>query len=239
VQLFAAMLHGHGMVLAQRKVDHTTNEITQFRPLLDDLDLRGVVVTADALHTQTDHAHYLIQDKHADYLFTVKANQPSLQATIDRLPPDAFSPSAHPDRPWPWAHRAPNDPGERPTPSGQLPSRRPTAGHRPVRARPGRQLPLGGDRLRRDQPQPRPGRPARLLALVRGQWEIENRLHWVRDVTFDEDRSQVRTGHAPRVMATLRNLAISVLRRAGATNIAAGLRWAGRNPTRALGLLGL
>jgi hypothetical protein len=81
--------------------------------------------------------------------------------------------------------------------------------------------------------------PARLLALVRGQWEIENRLHWVRDVTFDEDRSQVRTGHAPRVMATLRNLAISVLRRAGATNIAAGLRWAGRNPTRALGLLGL
>ena len=81
--------------------------------------------------------------------------------------------------------------------------------------------------------------PARLLALVRGQWEIENRLHWVRDVTFDEDRSQVRTGHAPRVMATLRNLAISVLRRAGATNIAAGLRGAGRNPTRALGLLGL
>jgi hypothetical protein len=58
-------------------------------------------------------------------------------------------------------------------------------------------------------------------------------------VTFDEDRSQVRTGHAPRVMATLRNLAISVLRRAGATNIAAGLRWAGRNPTRTLGLLGL
>lgn len=58
-------------------------------------------------------------------------------------------------------------------------------------------------------------------------------------MTFDEDRSQVRTGHAPRVMATLRNLAISVLRRAGATNIAAGLGWAGRNPTRALGLLGL
>ena len=45
--------------------------------------------------------------------------------------------------------------------------------------------------------------PARLLALVRGHWEIENRLHWVRDVTFDEDRSQVRTGTAPRVMATL------------------------------------
>jgi hypothetical protein len=86
---------------------------------------------------------------------------------------------------------------------------------------------------------PKQADPALLLALVRGHLEIENRLHWVRDVTFDEDRSQVRTGHSPRVMATLRNLAISVLRRAGATNIAAGLRWAGRNPTRALGLLGL
>jgi Transposase DDE domain len=86
---------------------------------------------------------------------------------------------------------------------------------------------------------PKQADPALLLALVRGHWEIENRLHWVRDVTFDEDRSQVRTGHSPRVMATLRNLAISVLRRAGATNIAAGLRRAGRNPTRALGLLGL
>ena len=81
--------------------------------------------------------------------------------------------------------------------------------------------------------------PARLLDLVRGQWGIENGLHWVGDVTFDEDRSQVRTGSGPRVMATLRNLAIGVLRLAGATNIAAGLRWAARKPVRALALLGL
>jgi predicted transposase YbfD/YdcC len=60
--------------------------------------------------------------------------------------------------------------------------------------------------------------------LVRGHWEIENRLHWVRDVTFDEDRSQVRTGSGPRAMATLRNFAISCLRLAGCTNIAQGLR---------------
>ena len=97
VQLFAAMLHGQGTVLAQREVDHTTNEITQFRPLLDDLDLRGTVVTADALHTQANHARYLIQDKHAEYLFTVKANQPNLEATIDRLGPEAFSPCAQRD----------------------------------------------------------------------------------------------------------------------------------------------
>lgn len=69
--------------------------------------------------------------------------------------------------------------------------------------------------------------PARLLALVRGHWTIENRLHWVRDVTFDEDRSQIRRGAGPQVMATLRNLAISLLRLAGAPFIAPALRQAG------------
>ena len=66
--------------------------------------------------------------------------------------------------------------------------------------------------------------PAQLLALVRGHWTIENRLHWVRDVTFDEDRSQIRRGAGPQVMATLRNLAISLLRLAGAPFIAPALR---------------
>lgn len=69
--------------------------------------------------------------------------------------------------------------------------------------------------------------PARLLALVRAHWTIENRLHWVRDVTFDEDRSQIRRGAGPQVMATLRNLAISLLRLAGAPFIAPALRHAG------------
>jgi len=69
--------------------------------------------------------------------------------------------------------------------------------------------------------------PARLLTLVRAHWTIENRLHWVRDVTFDEDRSQVRRGAGPQVMATLRNLAISLLRLAGAPLIAPALRTAG------------
>ena len=65
----------------------------------------------------------------------------------------------------------------------------------------------------------------RLLGLLRGHWGIENKVHYVRDVTFDEDRSQVRTGSAPQVMATLRNTAISLLRLSGATSIAAALRF--------------
>lgn len=81
--------------------------------------------------------------------------------------------------------------------------------------------------------------PQRILALNRGQWSIENRLHWVRDVTFDEDRSQIRTGTGPRVMASLRNLAISILRRCGATNVAKTLRWFAFKTHLALRLIGL
>lgn len=80
---------------------------------------------------------------------------------------------------------------------------------------------------------------AELLGLVRGHWTIENRLHWVRDVTFDEDRSQVRKGNGPRVMATLRNLAISILRLAGARYIAKAVRWCARDHDRALRLIGM
>jgi predicted transposase YbfD/YdcC len=54
--------------------------------------------------------------------------------------------------------------------------------------------------------------PEHWLALVRGQWQIENKSHWVREVTFDEDRSQVRCGNIPHVMAALRHTAIGLLR---------------------------
>jgi len=81
--------------------------------------------------------------------------------------------------------------------------------------------------------------PARLLALNRAHWAIENKLHWVRDVTFDEDRSQVRKHAGPHVMASLRNLALSLLRLAGATNIAQALRrcaWHRALPLRLIGI---
>ena len=86
---------------------------------------------------------------------------------------------------------------------------------------------------------PAQANPAQLLALNRHHWGIENKLHYVRDVTFDEDRSRVRKKAGPQVMASLRNLAISLLRMAGADNIAAALRACGRNESRALRLLGI
>jgi predicted transposase YbfD/YdcC len=79
--------------------------------------------------------------------------------------------------------------------------------------------------------------PAALAAWVKGHWEIENKLHWVRDVTYQEDKPLVRTGNAPRVMASLRSLAISLLRLAGHANIAAANRHHARDPKRTLKLL--
>ena len=80
--------------------------------------------------------------------------------------------------------------------------------------------------------------PARLADLIRGHWAIEA-LHHVRDTTFAEDDSQVRTGAAPNTMAVLRNLAIGVLSRAGPVNVAAALRRHARDPRRPLASLGI
>ena len=73
-----------------------------------------------------------------------------------------------------------------------------------------------------------------LLTLLRDHWGIENKLHHVRDVTFDEDRSAVRTNAAPQVAAACRNLVVALLRRAGAPNIAAACRTFAGRPTTAI-----
>jgi predicted transposase YbfD/YdcC len=80
-----------------------------------------------------------------------------------------------------------------------------------------------------------------LFRLVHGHWSIENGLHWVRDVTFGEDLSQVRTGTLPRILATLRNLAIGIIRHATyrSVNIAAATRQLARQPDLTLDLLGI
>lgn len=70
--------------------------------------------------------------------------------------------------------------------------------------------------------------PERLLSLSRGHWSIENRLHWVRDVTFDEDRCRARRGQGAQVLASIRNLVVSLLRMAGARSIPPALRHCAR-----------
>jgi predicted transposase YbfD/YdcC len=86
VHLLAAMEHSRRAVLAQVDVDTKTNEIARFQPLLEGLDLAGRILTADAMHTQREHADWLVTHKHAAYLLIVKANQPTLHQQLVTLP---------------------------------------------------------------------------------------------------------------------------------------------------------
>ena len=83
--LLSAVIHKEGIVVAQQRVDTKTNEITQVQPLFDQINIEGAVVTADALLTQRAIAEYLVTQKNADYVFTVKGNQPTLQDDIRDL----------------------------------------------------------------------------------------------------------------------------------------------------------
>lgn len=92
VHLLSAFLHEQGITLAQREIPAKTNEIPEIKPLLDPLPLQGRVVTADALHTQRETARFLVEDKQAHYLFTVKENQPTLYNDLMALESAHFSP---------------------------------------------------------------------------------------------------------------------------------------------------
>jgi predicted transposase YbfD/YdcC len=81
------------------------------------------------------------------------------------------------------------------------------------------------------------GSAERLLAIARGHWKIENKLHWVRDLSLGEDGCRVRTGEAPEILAAIRNAGLWLLRVSGLTNIAAALRRHAAKPLEAVGLV--
>jgi predicted transposase YbfD/YdcC len=230
VHLVAAAPHTTGVVRGQVAVDAKSNEITAFEPLLDRLDLTGVVVTADAMHTQDAHARYLHR-RGAHYVLIAKANRPTLVRELTALPwadvQVAATSREHRSR----AGRDPYDQSRAATAAAVVPPRPPgdppaTPTPRPRREGPGR------DRLRSHRPRLRQASAAQLAQVIRGHWTIENQVHHVRDVTYDEDRSQTRTGASAQVMATFRNVAISLHRLAGATTIAQGTRAIMRRPER-------
>lgn len=238
VHLLSAMLHQQSAVVAQRDVAHKTNEITQLKPLLDPLNLRGWAVTLDALHAQRETARYLVEDKHAGYVFTaVKDNQPTLFARLDALPWQQ-TPISH--------HREDRGHGrlERrtirvlPAPDGIFPyARQAFLVERYVHDPHDGSLTSAAAALSVTCLSAKQADPRRLATFVRDHWGIES-LHWIRDVTFDEDHHQLRQGSAPQVLAGLRNLAIGALRTTGRNKIAPSLRWISRNPLRVLNVLG-
>jgi len=241
--LLSALAHQVGVTLAQHAVDDKTNEITAVETLLHHLVLEGRIVTMDALLTQR-HVAQTIVDKGGDYVMIVKENQPRLRADIElvfTLPP--VGDRQETARTIDMGH-------------GRIEQRNITTsealvgysdwpglaqvfelGRHVIIQNTGEErveVVYGVTSLR-----PERATPGHLLALVRGHWQIENKSHWVRDVTFDEDRSQVRCGNIPQVMAALRNTAIGLLRWAGHTNIAAACRRLAAQPVQALALIGI
>lgn len=94
IHLLSALLHEERVVVAQRSVGEKTNEIPELKPLFGPLNIEGAVVTVDALHTQEETARYLVRDKKADFVMTVKDNQEKLKQELSRLDYEAFPPSA-------------------------------------------------------------------------------------------------------------------------------------------------
>src|SRR5438105_1906733 len=222
--LLSISTHTTHETLVQVRVDDKTNEIPVAQELLPHLALRGRVVTADALHTQTALAQLLL-DHGAAYLFTVKDNQLRLHAEL----------AAYCADPHATARTAQSIDRRR----GRTKTRTLAASTR-LNAYLRAYFPFPGSaqiiRLSRTVQEhgttrteivylltslsPRQATPERLLVLIRGHWSVESR-HWLRDVTFGEACSRLRSGAAPPVMAAVRNLVLTLIRRTGTTQIAA------------------
>ena len=242
--LLGAVSQRLGLVVAQLAVTDKSHEAGKIESLLAALVLEGRVVTCDALHTHASIAQTILAGG-GDYLLPVKDNQPLLRQDIalvfahaERLSDtitEARTTDQHGGRietRWLRASTALEGYLDWPGHAQVLELHRVVREKRTGKTR--REVAHAITSLGRERATAR-----QLLDVWRAHWDIENRLHWVRDVSFDEDRSQVRAGHAPQVMATLRNIAISLLRVCGAANIAAACRRYAAQPALALAAVGI
>lgn len=248
VHLLAAYLPEDGLVLMQVEIASKENEICAAPALLGVLDLRKKVVIGDAMHTQRRLSIEIVAHG-GDYIWTAKGNQAEVQDTIAHL----FEPE-------------PVTPGFAPTPTdfetahsltkahGRLERRTLTTSsmlkdyldwpyleqvfkleRRFIDLKTGQvthQITYGLTSLPRKR-----ANPKQLLNYVRTYWGIENGLHYRRDVTFKEDRCRLRIGHAARTMATLNNLALSLILRQGYTSLPIARRRYAAHPLEALQLI--
>jgi predicted transposase YbfD/YdcC len=221
-----------------KKVSTKSNEIKYVEPLLKELSIEGKVITADALLTQKDICKFIVEEKKADYLFTVKDNQLTLKKDIEDLNLESEK----------YDHITVNK------------------GHGRVETRkiwcstminsyvefPHVNQVFCIQRERYDQKKEtttndtvygitsqttEKASPEKLLSQNRGHWAIENKVHYVLDVSFDEDRSQIRFLNGPMVMTCLRKLAITILRKNNFCNIAEAFRKLWAKPHLALNMV--
>ncbi|MER7009793.1 ISAs1 family transposase, partial [Dactylosporangium sp. NPDC000555] len=230
VHLLSAYDTDTGIVLAQVAIAAKSNEIPAFTPLLDQLraqvgSLAGTIIVADALHAQVGHAH-AVNVRDGQLMVTVKANQPTLHTQLKQLP-WAQVPVGYRTRDRGHGRRETRTvkaltvatPGGLGFPHAEQAVRiTRTASGKTTRETAYLIVTLPADAAQPDQ----------LGDWARREWHIENRLHWVRDVTLAEDAHQARTGNGPAVAAVLRNTAIGYHRSNGEPNIARATRRANR-----------
>ncbi len=248
VYLLAAYLPQEGLVLMQVEVDRQENEIVAAPRLLQSIDLRGKVVIGDAMHTQRNLSIEIVTAG-GDYLWIAKDNQSELQETIAHL----FEPE-------------PVTPGFAPTLTDFKTASTLNKGHGRLERRTLTSSTMLKDyldwpyleqvfKLERRFVDQQTGEvssqiqygltsltsaqagPARLLALQRSYWGIENGLHYRRDVTFKEDRCRLKIGHAARTMATINNLVLALILRQGYSYLPDARRYFNAHPLEALQLI--
>ena len=230
--------HQSQATLIQVRVDGKTNEIPSAQALLPYLPVRGRVVTADALHTQTAFAQVVL-DQGGDYLLCVKGNQPTLYDDIALAfadPATCCSPTV-----------CTTDRRRGRTEVRSLRTTTDLNGYLISIPQVGQVAELTRTVTRKGKVTvevvflvtsrtPARGSPRQLLAWIRGHWSIEARHH-VRDGSFSEDHSRLRSGHAPQIMAAVRNLCITLLHRTNHPEISAARRSFAYHPAQALALL--
>lgn len=238
--MLSVVRHHDALCAASREIAAKTNEIPELPRLLDqldDADVTGAVFTMDALHAQRESARYLVEQRNAHYLLTIKDNQPTLAAQLRALPWRQV-PVLH--------HSRGHGHGREEQRLIQVVTVKgllfPHASQvlRVVR----KHRTLGAKRWSTETVYAITDLPAEhataeeLATWLRGHWTIENSAHWIRDVVFGEDHCTVRTRNAPAVLATLRDIVRTALRKAGWANTTSARR-AHLNPTDILTLHGI
>jgi predicted transposase YbfD/YdcC len=254
--LLAAATHTGCTVIAERAIGPKSNEVPQVAPLLRALagageGIGGCVLTMDAGHTVRAHAELIVTELFAHYVMTVKGNTPKLFAALNsvdwkQVPVTHTSTDNRRGRGEVRTIQVTDVPEsvdfpyaaqvfliERLTVRTVYKKVKGSRGRKKTQVRHAVAV-LGITSL-----SSREAAGEHLATYVRSHWAIENKIHWVRDVTFREDYSKVRTDSRPRIMATLRNLIIGLIRQAGHTRIAATIRKIKNNPHLVYALMGL